>query len=209
MMQQWVDAYDFNFLYVQLKTLVLEYYTGLPCSLEEYTVIQKLEQRHCFCGLDKAPFGLAIFAKHFLTRHGFYALQKPLLQGGIALELGLIHIQLLPAASAQQTQLAVGRGTLIAGFYGDINTLRCATESSVNELLSSFWQAYASFLRADDAYTILQLPVNAPWVDIQNAYRRLAAKHHPDKGGLASDFARIQQAYQALKNLRVHIQKPL
>ncbi len=33
---------------------------------------------------------------------------------------------------------------------------------------------------------------------IKNAYRRQAKKHHPDLGGKASDFRRLQQAYEKL-----------
>jgi DnaJ-class molecular chaperone len=36
--------------------------------------------------------------------------------------------------------------------------------------------------------------------NIKKAYRKLALKHHPDKGGIAKNFRRIQEAYEVLSN---------
>ena len=33
---------------------------------------------------------------------------------------------------------------------------------------------------------------------IKNAYRKLASKHHPDKGGNAEQFKKVQEAYDVL-----------
>ncbi len=37
--------------------------------------------------------------------------------------------------------------------------------------------------------------------DVKKAYRFAAVRHHPDKGGLASDFRRVQEAYEFLCGL--------
>ena len=47
-------------------------------------------------------------------------------------------------------------------------------------------------------YEILNVPENASKDEIKTAYRRLAAKHHPDRGGDTATFQSIQQAYDTL-----------
>ena len=49
-----------------------------------------------------------------------------------------------------------------------------------------------------DFYNILGVQKNSTPDDIKQAYRRLASKHHPDRGGNAEKFKEIQLAYDTL-----------
>ncbi len=51
-----------------------------------------------------------------------------------------------------------------------------------------------------DYYKILGIARQASEEDIKKAYRKLAHKYHPDKGGEASRFKEISEAYQILSN---------
>jgi DnaJ-class molecular chaperone len=51
-----------------------------------------------------------------------------------------------------------------------------------------------------DYYTILGVNKNADPDDIKKAYRRLAAQHHPDKGGDTAKFQEVQKAYETLSD---------
>lgn len=51
-----------------------------------------------------------------------------------------------------------------------------------------------------DPYNILGVSQNASKEDIKKAYKKLAMKHHPDKGGDPKKFQEITNAYDALTN---------
>ena len=51
-----------------------------------------------------------------------------------------------------------------------------------------------------DYYQILGVDKNASQDDIKKAYRKLASKHHPDKGGDHTKFQEIQAAYSTLSD---------
>lgn len=51
----------------------------------------------------------------------------------------------------------------------------------------------------DSPHGILGLEKNATWDAVKKAYRSLAMKHHPDKGGKPEDFRKIQGAYEMLE----------
>ena len=50
---------------------------------------------------------------------------------------------------------------------------------------------------ADLATLELQPPVDS--ISVRQQYRRLAMRHHPDKGGDGEQFRRVSAAYQRLK----------
>ncbi len=49
-----------------------------------------------------------------------------------------------------------------------------------------------------DYYSILGVPKGASDDEIKKAYRKLAMKHHPDRGGDQAQFQKIQEAYATL-----------
>jgi DnaJ-class molecular chaperone len=51
-----------------------------------------------------------------------------------------------------------------------------------------------------DPYKELGIPRSATEKEIKNAYRKLAIKHHPDKGGDPEKFKQIAAAYETLTN---------
>lgn len=49
-------------------------------------------------------------------------------------------------------------------------------------------------------YETLGVPPDATPDDIKRAYRKMAAKHHPDRGGSTAQFQEIQRAYDTLSD---------
>ncbi len=52
----------------------------------------------------------------------------------------------------------------------------------------------------EDYYSVLGVSRQATKEEIKKAYRKLAHKHHPDKGGDEAKFKKINEAYQVLSN---------
>jgi DnaJ-class molecular chaperone len=53
---------------------------------------------------------------------------------------------------------------------------------------------------ANDYYSILGVSKSASQDEIKKAYRKLAIRHHPDKGGDEAEFKKINEAYQVLSD---------
>lgn len=51
-----------------------------------------------------------------------------------------------------------------------------------------------------DPYAVLGISYSATPDQIKSAFRKLAHKHHPDKGGDAEKFKQISAAYNAIKD---------
>merc|ERR1719316_993940 len=49
-------------------------------------------------------------------------------------------------------------------------------------------------------YKLLEVEKNASEAEIKKAYRKLAVKHHPDKGGDPEKFKEITRAYEVLSD---------
>jgi curved DNA-binding protein len=51
-----------------------------------------------------------------------------------------------------------------------------------------------------DYYSTLGVDRNSSPDDIKKAYRKMAAKHHPDRGGSTAEFQKIEEAYRVLSD---------
>jgi DnaJ-domain-containing protein 1 len=49
-----------------------------------------------------------------------------------------------------------------------------------------------------DWYAVLGLSPNATMDEVKKAHRRLAMQHHPDRGGDAATFRKIQEAFERI-----------
>lgn len=57
-----------------------------------------------------------------------------------------------------------------------------------------------------DYYQILGIDKSASDNEIKRAYRKLAGKHHPDRGGDSDRFKEVQEAYDVLSNTQLKAQ---
>ena len=171
-----------------------------PDGLSEFELMQALGEHAGFSGLsDSGQLGL--FQKHFMVMNGLYKLQQQLWQDEqLALEVSPLCIQLRSGQSAidVDVQGLLAESSALSSYYLDWNNLEGTSEQDVIDMLSGFWLRFVSNDDRDAAYSVLGLEHNADQNEIKQCYRRLAAQHHPDKGGDREKFIEVRQAYEIL-----------
>ena len=173
-----------------------------PEGLSEYALLKALE----FDGLklDQEPDAtdeLVLFRKHFLIMNALYRLQPIMYDEGFELQISALHIQLhpLPENLRHSDATALTRGDQpLRDYYLDWSEFENSSSDYVRKLLRGFWERYLSDDQRHDAWQVLDLEPGADEQTIRAAYRRLAARHHPDKGGDAEQFCRVREAYELL-----------
>lgn len=178
-----------------------------PHGLSEYELLSQLQ----FEGLDLEQ-GLAddanllLFRKHFLVMNALYQLQPVLWEEGLALSISALKIELQPVEPHGCAGNSDGRTGLpdpageqaIREYYLDWREFDQSSSDSVQQLLESFWQRYFADDQQLDALAVLGLGDDCSWQQIRASYRRLAAQHHPDRGGDSEQFRRVREAYELL-----------
>ncbi len=181
---------------------VLEILREADAAITEHQLMKTLEQDNVHFSELAESQNLALFQKHFLIMNALYQLQQRLLDEKVYLYISPLAIYMQPAKIESVQLLAeLNSDEHLRGYYTDWHNFLQASESQVNILLDQFWQLYFLQEKKADAYQVLDLPVKAPWCEVQKNYRKLAALHHPDRGGDAVRFIAIRQAYEILRPL--------
>lgn len=168
-----------------------------PQGLSEYELIQLLKSQGHFGFLDPPPADpLALFCAHFLIFHVLYRLRDRLLNSQTAdIEIHTLKIRLLPYG---KTQTALSTPDNMRAYYLDLNHLETTTSRDVNELIASFWTRLRNQNQRKEALKELGLEDPVDDKTITRTYRRMAMKHHPDRGG---NKTRLQALNSAVKVL--------
>jgi DnaJ-domain-containing protein 1 len=150
-----------------------------------------------------------LFNAHFLCMHALYHLKNQYAQQGEfllrihAIQIERINIHALDSADQSQILTALNDHQLmlndpLESYYLDSRHYFETQEDDIHAMLKSFWQCYLAQDEKAASLDILELPRHADHKMIQQQYRRLAQKHHPDKGGCAARFNEIRQAKSIL-----------
>ncbi|WP_286238640.1 DNA-J related domain-containing protein [Neptuniibacter halophilus] len=167
-------------------------------ALSEYELLQALQlSSEAFLDAAEGDSDLALFRQHFLIMNALYSLQPLFLEEGWLLEISALKIELLPAKASDGLPAMPGEDAIRA-YYLDWSEFENSSSQSVQALLDSFWQRYHAEDETAQALSDLGLENGADWQSIKQAYRRLAALHHPDRGGDEKHFIRIREAYETL-----------
>jgi len=168
-------------------------------AFSEYTLIRDLQATEQFNNLSSDNSSLLLFQKHFLCMHVLYRLQDFYRQRNMHLNINPLAIYLTAEHSASETSAPTLHENELRSYYLDLSILEQATSESVSELQQHFFKRYEAWLASDQAYKVLDIANTSSWQQIQEQYRRLAHKNHPDRGGDGDQFNRIKEAYDQLK----------
>jgi DnaJ-domain-containing protein 1 len=169
-----------------------------PAGLSEYELMAALDKQHSDL-FPKPNFSekVLLFQHHFMLRHCLYRLQNEYAHlGDFRLEIGLSRLVKHPVTSPKQD---LERHDPLREYYLNLSNMNKESESSIESLLNSFWTRLSHFNAAPEAHKTLGLTGNESHQEKQQRYRKLAQKHHPDKGGNAQEFDRIQQAWKSIR----------
>ncbi len=175
-----------------------------PEGLSEYQLLNWLkEQGYIQIDTDAFQDMMKLFRVHFLIFHRLYRLQDELHRQQLAsLSIHALNIQLIPYAD---TQPALTLDDPLKRYYLDWSHLEETDQAELDAMLNQFWQKYTSITphqgscdQRSQALEVLELEGDPSDVVIKKAWRRLAMKHHPDRGG---DEARIKRLNEAVSIL--------
>lgn len=170
--------------------------------ISEYELI-KLLQSGCYHTLNKLSMNQAeqLFQLHFLIFHSLYRLQTKLIENEIGfLEISPLCIEIKPITRSMTANTTINQHDALATYYLDIDNLTSTTLQDVEQLILSFWKSYTHHNSQDESLKILNLSPPVSYSEIKKQYKRLASKHHPDKGGSTELIQQINQAMATLSH---------
>lgn len=176
-------------------SILLEILQLHPEGLSEYALLQRLrvDTRVDFAGarLDDTR---DLFRTHFLLFHHLYRLRDRLrdeCSGDLEIHALNIRWHAIGPGAAQ----ALAQPDPLRSYYLDLDNLEGTTGAELDELLGRFWARFSRYDRRGEALAVLELPAEADLETIRRQYRRLAMRHHPDRGG---DRTRLQAIHAAM-----------
>lgn len=185
---------------------ILEILKSSTSKIGEYDLICKLEEQGVVYPVSSDSYNVSVFKKHFMTMNALYHLQQDLFNEGYYLTITALDINIKPhrQSSTESSLIDDAAEQKVRDYYLDWQHFESTTETDIKALLDQFWNQYYAVDKQLDALTVLGLNETAQWNDIKCSYRRLAADHHPDKGGDSSQFIAVREAYEILKCCKVN-----
>lgn len=181
-----------------LLAALRELLTANTRGLREYELIRRLREDRT-PGFPAGPLSdpVVLFQSHFLLRHALYRLRDQYLQAGSALlEMNALEIRL---AAYREGGNGIALHDPLRAYYDDLAHLETTDRDEVERLLTRFWERLAANERRQSALAVLDLADPVDHDTITRRYRRLAQRHHPDRGGDSIQFRAIRRAFETLQ----------
>lgn len=176
-------------------------------SISEYDLLKRLQSPpyELLCHLSLKE-NHELFQLHFLIFHALYRLRARLLTSNNGfLKISPLTIELENKAPQKNdlpnTTLAQSKITAIdhlAEYYLNLNHLTETTPQDIDQLILGFWKDFHHPDAHRESLEILELSPPVTFREIKMQYKRLASRHHPDKGGSKAELQKINQAMATL-----------
>ena len=181
-----------------LESLLLELLTASPSGLSEHALITRVREtgrtRPLLCEIKD---NLTLFQAHFLLFHTLYKLREKLWrQRRGHLEINPLKLRLLPYTDGTA---GLSERDPMRDYYMDRSNFETTTAEDVDRLLKAFWLRLHKSGHRKEALKALGLEDPVDDATIKDCYRRLAMRHHPDRGG---DKQRLQMINAAMMSLK-------
>ena len=185
----------------ELENLILDHLGTQASGISEYDLIQYLRNQGLFkLNPDEllSSDSLIMFQIHFIVFHALYRLRDLVRKlESSDLDLNPVCIRLL---SYTRGDAALAEYDSLYDYYIDIENLNKTNSEDVDEMLQRFWLRLDNSERRAEALKELELEDPVSNDIIRKQYRRLAMKHHPDRGGEMEKLQRINTAVSILLN---------
>ena len=181
-----------------LEARLLALLVAYPAGLSEHALLSLLCREEPLFATFSAREPLSLFRGHYLLFHALYRLRERRLRAGQgSVRVDPLRIALEARADASSALVA---GAPDMGFwYADIRRLATVTAAEVAALLREFHTQRLVAGQRAAALAVLGLrdPVDAACIEGQ--YRRLAMRHHPDRGGDEQHARELNAAIAVLR----------
>ncbi|MDH3353828.1 MAG: DnaJ domain-containing protein [Chromatiales bacterium] len=183
-----------------LISTILELLHQHPHGMSEYEIFKRLGEHEGFSNIGHQG-SLPLFQKHFMIMNGLYQLQQSLWdEEHLALDISPLKIFIArPTTEGDAIHPAIAESIELRLYYLDWSNLVETTEEDVIALHQNFWDRLNYDEGRNTALATLDLDEGASSTEIRTRYKKLAAEHHPDRGGNRNQFIEIRKAYELLK----------
>lgn len=193
-----------------LSGIVLDALQRFPLGLSEYDLIKFIQaEGHLHFKQAEQWDKLPLFRMHFILFHTLYKLRDEYWQHhDRVLEISPLKIILRPHdqdTPGEEHNLTTHDP--LRDYYLDLDNYENTGEEDVNDLLTSFWVRLGANEQRHEALKVLELqdPVDAD--TIKKQYRRLAMKHHPDRGGDNIALQTLNSAMSVLEKCQTGVKR--
>tara|TARA_R110001592_G_scaffold49482_1_gene154253 strand:- start:6413 stop:7021 length:609 start_codon:yes stop_codon:yes gene_type:complete len=184
----------------------LKHFLGLFPKTNEHQIIKHLQKTNIPPFNDfTLSHAKDLFSAHFLCMHALYHLKSQYSQEKtFNLQIQSVRVERILITESESAKndysntSYLGTNDPLEGYYLNPKHYFETQEQDINDMLKSFWHKYLAQDEKQAALDVLNLPPEADAKMIKDQYKRLAQKHHPDKGGCAEKFNKVRQAKSVL-----------
>ncbi|NTS75417.1 DnaJ domain-containing protein [Catenovulum sp. SM1970] len=174
---------------------------------QELELIKQLQaEPYCLFTDYKLADSFQLFCMHFSLYNALYRLRDKWLAESVAvISIELSRFTIEPyTENTGQASLALTSSDPLRSYYLDWQNFKQTNEDDLEQMLNAFWQKMACYLiepeEKNKAFVILGIEPTDNTSEIKQAYKKLAQRNHPDKGGETHTFQQLNWAKNILIN---------